>query len=79
MEEAGRLPSVMTATSGRFNTGTTGSGANQDKGHRGKGQNPQGGQKHLASAMSVEKDVPSTSNVKCWGYGGKATPRRSVH
>ena len=45
MEEAGRLPSVMTATSGRSNTGTTSSRANQDKGHRGKGQNPQGGQK----------------------------------
>ena len=28
VEEAGRLPSVMTATSGRSNTGTNGSGAN---------------------------------------------------
>ena len=44
VEEASRLPSVMKATSGHSNTGTTGSGANQDKGHRGKGQNPQGGQ-----------------------------------
>ena len=43
VEEAGRLPSVMTATSGRSNTGTTGSGANQDKGNCGKDQHPQGG------------------------------------
>ena len=42
MEEAGRLPPMMTATLGHSNTGTTGSGANQDKRHR-KGQNPQGG------------------------------------
>ena len=67
VEEAGRLPSVMTATSGRSNTSTTGSGANQDKENRGKGQNPQGGQKQQASAMSAEEDVPSTSIVKCWG------------
>ena len=70
MEEAGRLPSVMTATSGRSSTSTIGSGVNQDKGHRGKGQNPLGGQKQLASAMSAEdNDAPSTSNVKCWGCG----------
>ena len=67
VEEAGRLSSVMIATSGRSNTGTTGSGANQDKGNRGKNQNPQGGQKQLFLAMSAEEDVPSTSNVKCWG------------
>ena len=67
VEEAGRLPSVMTATSGRSDTGTTSGGANQDKGHRGKGQNPQGGQKQLTSAMSAKEDVPSTSNVKYWG------------
>ena len=34
VEEVGRLPFVMTATSGRSNTGTTGCGANQDKGCR---------------------------------------------
>ena len=39
MEEAGRLPFVMTVTLGRSNTGTTGSGANRDKGQRGRGQN----------------------------------------
>ena len=69
VEEAGRLPSVMTATSGRSNTSTIGSGANQDKGHHAKGQNPPGGQKQLASAMSAKEDVPSTSNVKCWDCG----------
>ena len=69
VEEAGRLSSMMTTTSGHSNTGTTGSGANQDKRHRGKGQNPQGGQKQLASAMSAEEDVPLTSNVKCWDCG----------
>ena len=62
MEEAGRLPSVMTATSGRSSTGTTSSGVNQDKGHRGKGQNPLGGQKQLASAMSAQGNG---TNVKC--------------
>ena len=38
MVEVGRLPFVMTATSGRSNTGTTGTGANQNKGHCGKGK-----------------------------------------
>ena len=77
VEEAGRLPSVMTATSGRSSTGTTGSGVNQDKGHRGKGQNPLGGQKQLASAMSAEEDdAPSTSNVKCWGCGEEGHTKR---
>ena len=65
MEEAGRLPSVMTTTLGRSNTGTTGSGANQDKGQRGRGQNLPRGQKQLVSAMSAEEDEPQTSNVKC--------------
>ena len=60
---------MLIATSRRSNTGTTGSGANQDKGHRGKGQNPPGGQKQLASAISAEEDVPSTLYVKCWGCG----------
>ena len=69
VEEAGRLPSVMTATSGRSNTGTTGSGANQDKGQRGRGQNLPRGQKQLASAMFAEEDKPQTSTVKCWGCG----------
>ena len=76
VEEAGKLPSVMTATSGRSNTGTTGSRANQDKGQRGKGQNPQGGQKQLASAMSAEEDAPPTSNVKCWGCGEEGHTKR---
>ena len=69
MEEAGRLSSMMTATSRRFNTGTTGSGANQDKGQRGRGQNLPRGQKQLASAMFAEEDEPQISNVKCWGCG----------
>ena len=60
---------MMTTTSGRSNIGTSGRGANQDKGHRGKGQNPPEGQKQLPSAMSADEDVPSTSNVKCWVCG----------
>ena len=77
VEEAGRLPSVMTETSGRSGTGTIGGGVNQDKGHRGKGQNPLGGQKQLASAMSAEEDdAPSTSSVKCWGCGEEGHTKR---
>ena len=45
VEEVGRLPFVMIATSGRSNTSTTGSGANQDKRQRGRGQNLLRGQK----------------------------------
>ena len=37
--ETGKLPSVMTTISGRSNTSTTGSGANQDKGQCGRGHN----------------------------------------
>ena len=61
------FPLMMTSTSGRFNTSTTGSGANQDKGQCGRGQNLPRGQKQLASTMSAEEDEPQTSNVKCWG------------
>ena len=79
MEEACKLPSVMTATSGRSNTGITSNGTNQDKGHRGKGQNPPGVRNSWLQLCLRKRMYNQLPMLNVGVVVRRATPRRSVH